>query len=111
MINKNYLQYKGYLGSYKISLEDEVFFGKVEFIKDLVSYEGTNASELKAAFEEAVDDYLISCKAQNKKPDHPFKGSLNIRIGEELHRKVALSLKNGQSINSFIKNAVEKAVS
>lgn len=111
MSRKNYLQYKGYVGSYEISLEDDVFFGKVEFIKDLISYEGANPSELKASFEEAINDYLKTCKAQNREPDHPFKGSLNIRIGEELHRKIALSLKKGQSINSFIKSAVEKAVS
>ena len=110
MKNK-FLEYKGYFGSYELSEEDDVFFGKLEFIKDLVSYEGQTPKGLKNAFIDAVDDYLDTCSIQGKKPDTPFKGSLNIRIGEELHKKVALSLSKGESINSFVKRAIEKEVS
>lgn len=105
------LQHKGYLGSYKISVEDDLFHGKVEFIKDLVTYEAKDAKGLKKAFVRAVEDYLNTCKQMGVEPQKPFKGSLNIRIGEDLHRKIALSLKEGESINSFIKNSLEKAVS
>jgi len=35
---------------------------------------------LRKAFEEAVEDYLQTCREQGKEPEHPFKGSFNIRV-------------------------------
>ena len=43
---KNLIEYKGYLGSVEFSSEDEVFFGKIQGIRSLISYEGTTASDL-----------------------------------------------------------------
>ena len=108
---KNYLEYKGYYGSYEISEEDNVLFGKVEFIKDLISYEGESPKELKNSFQEAIDDYLDSCSEMGREPQKPFKGSFNVRVGEELHKKIALSLKDGESMNSFVKDVLKKAIS
>ena len=59
----NQLKHKGYIGSIEASLEDNCLFGKVLFIKALVSYEGKTVAELDAAFREAVNDYLITCQA------------------------------------------------
>ena len=55
------LEHRGYLGSVLHSEEDETFHGRVEFIRDLVTYEGSDAISLKRAFQEAVDDYLLLC--------------------------------------------------
>jgi predicted HicB family RNase H-like nuclease len=52
------LRHNGYLGSVYFSLEDGVFFGKLEFIRDLVTFEATEVKGLNATSEEAVDDYL-----------------------------------------------------
>lgn len=54
------LEYKGFFGSVEFSAEDGVLHGRLEFIRDLVTYEGKNAKGIKAAFQEAVDDYLTS---------------------------------------------------
>jgi predicted HicB family RNase H-like nuclease len=101
------LQYKGYYASVHFSSEDEVFYGKVLGINDLISFEGSSVKELKKAFEEAVDDYLDSCKALKKSPDKTYKGSFNVRIPTDLHREAALfaSLK-GMSLNDFVKYAI-----
>ena len=72
--------------------DDKTFYGKVEFIRALVSYEGTTVQSLHRAFEEAVDDYLRTCKQQRKEPEHPFKGSFNIRVGSSLYQCLALDL-------------------
>lgn len=48
--------------------------------------------EIKTAFEEAVDDYVETCKEVNKKPEKSFKGSFNVRIPSELHKDAALLL-------------------
>ena len=55
------LDYKGYKGTIEFCEEDNVFFGKL-LTSDLVSYESENLDDLKAAFEEAVDDYLETLK-------------------------------------------------
>jgi len=112
MNKKNLMNYKGYFGSYELSEEDGVFFGKVEFIKDLVSYEGETAKKIIFSFHQAVDDYIKTCKTAKKEPERPFKGSFNIRVGEELHRLLAIkALEDGVSINRFIKEALKSKVS
>ena len=58
---KNMMQYKGYYGSVNFDADDLVFYGKLEFINSLISYEGETAKEIDAAFKEAVNDYLNTC--------------------------------------------------
>jgi predicted HicB family RNase H-like nuclease len=101
--------YKDYIGSVHYSTEDEVFYGELEGINDLISYEGSSVSELKAAFEEAVEDYLELCKLNGKEPEKMYKGSFNIRIRPELHKRAAqMALKEGKSLNQYIEDAIEE---
>lgn len=44
----NQLKHKGYIGSIEASIEDNCLFGKLLFIKALVSYEGKTVAELDA---------------------------------------------------------------
>ena len=104
---KNTMEYKGYVGSIEFSEADGVFFGKVQGIRSLISYEGTNASELIADFHGAVDDYLAHCEEEGHEPEVAYKGSLNIRLGSGLHKRAAIyAVSQQQSLNSFIEEAV-----
>ena len=47
---KDTMEYKGYFGSVHYNDDDKVFYGKLEFIRALVSYEGTDVVSLRAAF-------------------------------------------------------------
>ena len=38
-----------------------MFHGKILGINDLVNFEGVSVKELKKAFAEAVEDYLVTC--------------------------------------------------
>jgi len=108
---KDLMQYKNYYGSVHFDDEELVFHGKIEFIRALVNYEATNAKGLRKAFEEAVDDYLDMCRSQKVEPEIPFKGSLNIRLGPELHRLVAIAAEQQHlSINKFIAEALSHVV-
>ena len=101
------LEYRGYIGSAEYSAEDEVFYGKLEYIRDLVSYEADDARGLRRAFEEAVDDYLETCAAENRRPNEPFKGSFNVRAGPDLHRQAVLAArKQGVNLNTFVGDAL-----
>ena len=46
-----HFEYKGYLGSCKVSIIDNCLHGKIEFISDLVNYEAQTTEELKKEFE------------------------------------------------------------
>lgn len=109
---KDMMTYKGYFGSVHYSDEDQIFHGKIEFIRSLVNYEGTDVRSLRRAFEEAVDDYLKLCEDEGKDPETPFKGSFNVRTGTDLHRRAMLFAKSkGTNLNSIITDALEKYLS
>ena len=102
------MEHKGHFGSVHFSAEDEVFHGRLEFIRDLVTYEGTTAKGLKKAFREAVDDYLAFCSNEGRAPDVPLKGSFNLRTGRELHRQAMLyAHRQGQSLNAVVTEALK----
>jgi predicted HicB family RNase H-like nuclease len=52
------LEYRGLTTRPDISFDDNVIFGKILGIDDLVSFEGATPEEFLIAFYEAVDDYL-----------------------------------------------------
>ncbi|MBQ9630664.1 MAG: hypothetical protein IJR49_03665 [Treponema sp.] len=56
------MEYKGYIGSIEFSNVDKIFYGKVQGIRSLISYEGTTATKLINDFHSAVDDYLALCE-------------------------------------------------
>ena len=107
----NTIEYKGYIGSIEYSAEDKCFFGKLEMIDDLVTFEATNAQELEDNFHAVVDEYLETCKALGREPQKVYKGVFNVRIEPELHKKVYQeALKAGISLNSFVRQALSKQV-
>ncbi len=102
------LRYKDFIGSIEVSLEDACLHGKLLFINDLVTYEATTLKQLQKEFEHSVNDYLVTCKNLNRKPQKPYKGSLNVRIGSDLHKQIALqAVLMGISINDYIKKAIQ----
>ncbi len=103
------LEYKGYFGSVLYNDADEVFHGRLEFIRDLVTYEGTDARSLKRAFHEAVDDYLALCAEQGRKPEIPLKGSFNVRPGRDLHRRAMIyAQRQGINLNTVVTEALKR---
>ncbi|NEQ63673.1 MAG: type II toxin-antitoxin system HicB family antitoxin [Moorea sp. SIO4A1] len=105
----NLMKYKEYLGSVNYNDEDEILYGKVEYIRSLISYEGQDVESLRASFHEAVDDYLELCQLKGIEPEKPFKGSFNIRPGTELHRRAAYAaIEQGINLNQLVTEALEQ---
>jgi len=106
-----YLEYKGYSGSIEYSREDNLLYGKVLGINGLISYEGKSGLELENDFREAIDHYLNDCKESGILPEKPFKGSFNVRVSPELHKKAALlAMESKISLNSFITESIQDRV-
>lgn len=107
-MSSHVLEYKGYQGDIKTSVEDGVLYGQILHINDLVTYEGDTVPQLKAAFEESVDDYLEMCEEEGVEPDKPYKGSLNVRLGADTHRKLAMAAASqGMTTNETIKKVLD----
>lgn len=102
------LEYDGYYGSVHFSAEDLVFYGKIEGIDDLITFEGESVTELTDAFHAAVDDYLKLCAKNGRLPAKTCRGSLNVRLKPETHRKAyEKALLLGISLNQLIQRALD----
>lgn len=107
----NTMEYKGYIGSVEFSEKDCIFFGKVMGIRALLSYEGSTAEELVSDFHGVVDDYLAMCEVEGKGPEKAFKGSFNVRISPELHKKLVVRATAQQmSLNSYVEQTLANSV-
>jgi predicted HicB family RNase H-like nuclease len=62
MPKNNLFVYKGFYGSVNYSAADEVLYGKIEGVTDLVTFEGKSVIALQSAFQESVDTYVNIAK-------------------------------------------------
>ncbi len=107
----NTIEYKDYLGTVEYSNEDRCFFGKLEMIDDLVTFEATNIDDLEKNFRNCVDEYLNTCDKLGREPQKTYKGVFNIRIEPTLHRKIYKeALKTGVSLNAFINKTLQTKI-
>ena len=108
----NVLEYKGYYGTVEYSSEDNVLNGKVIGIGSLNSYEGESVQQLKDDFEEAVEDYLAICEEKGIPPEKAYRGSFNVRVSPELHKKLVVYASSlGQTLNATVEEALQQYVS
>lgn len=106
---KDVITYKGFIGSVHFSSEDRVFYGKVEGINDLISFEGKTVDKLEESFKYMVDEHIKDCKKNNLPLEKSYKGNLNIRLAPELHKKaVHNAALKGISLNQYINEAIRK---
>lgn len=104
----NIFKYREYIGSILISVEDNILHGKIECIRDVVSYEAENLTQLKIEFEAAVDDYLETCEMLGKDPDKTLSGTFNVRVGSERHKNLHTeSLKTGKNLNELVNYIID----
>ncbi len=104
----NTIEYEGFIGSVQFSSEDKCFFGKVEGIDDLVSFEGNTVDKLVKDFRAAVDEYKKLCKQLKKEPFKSCKGTFNVRLPKELHlQAVKKAAQRRVSLNQFVQKAIE----
>lgn len=61
-MNEKLLYYRGYTGDIHYSQDDNCYYGIVQNIKGLVTYEGAALEELEKDYQEVVDDYLAYLK-------------------------------------------------
>lgn len=105
------MNYKGFSARIEYSDDDDCFVGRVAGIQDVIGFHGQSVSKLRAAFKEAIDDYLETCERLGKQPNRPYSGQFRLRISPDLHARVAIAAESkGKSINTLIADLIERAV-
>ena len=105
------MTYKGYAACIEYSDEDEAFVGHVASIRDVVGFHGESVSELRAAFVEAVDDYLETCENLGRTPQKPYSGKIMLRVDPAIHACAAATAEaQGKSLNAWAQEVLQRAV-
>ena len=106
----NTMSYKGYTARIEYDDEDGIFFGRIAGISDGVGFHAETVEDLRAAFHEAVEDYIETCAKVGKEPQKAYSGKMMFRVDPEVHRKAALAAElAGKSLNQWAEEALEKA--
>ena len=63
-MEKNRLFYRGFEGTVNFSEKENLFYGQVTGIEDLVTFEGQNFEEFEAAFLNMVDEHIKDCEME-----------------------------------------------
>lgn len=104
------MRYKGYSARVEFSDEDDLFIGRLAGIRDVITFEGETVADLRAAFQEAVDDYLTTCAEMGKDPQKPYSGRVMFRLSPEVHAQVSLAAElGGTSLNQWAETVLSKA--
>ena len=108
------MEYKGYAA--KVEFDDSVgrLHGGVvnSGPYPIATFEATDVEGIRREFHRSIDEYLASCEEDGIEPRKPFSGKLNLRLGPDLHQRVAqFAAESGLSMNSWVLQALEKSVS
>ncbi|SFW69528.1 MULTISPECIES: type II toxin-antitoxin system HicB family antitoxin [Pseudomonas] len=107
----NVMNYQGYAARIEYSEEDGLFVGHIAGIKDVVGFHGESVQELRAAFEDAVVDYLDTCAKLGRPPQKPYSGKLSLRLAPALHATVAVKAELAhKSINQWVSDVLDREV-
>ncbi len=99
------IKYKDYQAS--VEFDNGSLFVKVLHIDDLLIAECDKASDAEATLQGLVEDYLQDCADEGREPSKPFKGTFNVRVSPEQHKRAAMAAaETNQSLNSYVAMAI-----
>ena len=108
------MEYKGYVAAVEFDDSVGLLHGRVvnSGSYPIATFEATDVDGIRREFQRSIDEYLASCEEDGVAPRQPFSGTLNLRLGPDLHQRATLSASaHGMSLNSWIKQAVEEKAS
>jgi len=97
------MNYKGYIGQFKVDTETGLIRGMVINTRDVITFHGKTVEEAQKAFCDSIDDYLEFCRSLGQAPEKPYSGKVLIRMNPQLQQKLhVLASSQGLSVNKFI---------
>ena len=107
----NILEYKGFKAKIEFSADDNVFFGRLIGIDDIVSFHGETVKNLKKSFRESIDFHIELCEKIGKGIKRRYSGKVMLRLPNQLHAKIAETAASaGKSINEWGRDVLASAV-
>lgn len=107
----NMMHYKGYEAIIEFDEEAEIFHGEIINLRDVITFQGNSAQELKSAMADSIEDYLAFCAERGEEPEKPYSGQFVIRTEPTLHRALsAAARREGVSLNKWVTKTLERAV-
>ena len=104
------MHYNGYAARVEYDDDDGIFFGHLAGIRDGVGFHADTVADLRAAFHEAVDDYVATCAKIGKTPERPYSGRIMVRVDPKVHQQAALAAQlTGKSLNQWTEDALRAA--
>lgn len=104
------MTYKGQTARIEFDDRDNIFVGRLVGITDLVSFHAESVADLRAAFEESVDDYLEVCEKIGKAPQQPASGKLMLRVPPAVHSAALTAAQAaGTSLNQWATRVLSEA--
>jgi predicted HicB family RNase H-like nuclease len=101
------INYKGYSAQVEIDLDVNIIFGRVIDVGTVITFEIECVDGVRAAFEEAIDEYLEFCNARGKEPERPYAGNITLRTSARNHRMFAeASRAAGLSMNAWMERVL-----
>ena len=108
--SKGMMSYKGFGARIDYEDEDGLFVGRVAGINDVVGFHADTVAGLRAAFREAVDDYVRTCEIAGKRAEKTFSGNLMLRVEPEVHARAVLAAElSGKSLNQWGEEVLRSA--
>jgi predicted HicB family RNase H-like nuclease len=106
----NTMNYKGYVARVEFDERDNIFVGRVLGLRAMISFHGETVTELRQAFEGAIEDFLLDCKEQGIKPEKPASGKLMLRVPPEVHGAALVAAQaSGKSLNQWATEVLQSA--
>ncbi len=107
----NTISYKGLIGSINFDLKNNLVYGKIEHIQDVVEYKTEFAAEVKKVFKKAVNTYIRDCKQSNKRIVKFYNGRFKLNIPPTLHQRAfSYAIEKGISLNQLVQKAIIREI-
>lgn len=106
----NTLTCKGYTARVEFDPDDNLFFGRVLGVRDVITFHGETVAELHADFEAAIDHYLSVCAKSGVSPEKPASGRLMLRVPPHVHGAALVAAEAaGKSLNQWAADVMNRA--
>lgn len=98
----NTMKYKGFSARVEFDERSNILVGRLLGIQDVIGFHADNVRELRAAFKEAVDDYLDACERLGKTPERSASGKILLRVSPGIHGAALVAAQAaGKSLNQW----------
>lgn len=101
------ISYGDFIAKVRFSDEDDAFIGEVVNISDSIAFHAETVSDLRDAFQSAVDDYIEACASAGQEPARAFSGNFRLRLDPSIHREATVAAQlRGVSLNQLVSQAI-----